>query len=547
MHAFRSALFGFCCAAAASAQLSAPDQQVSYGIPVDLSPADYPNLVDRQQVSLPDFALPDGRRVTLDLQALRILAPGAQLVEVGPAGQTPMADPPVALFRGTVRGEDTRVFLSVSDSAVHGFVRGQQGQFLISSGPPEGPQQTIIFDPATLPAELQAADPFVCAADELMLQRDDIVETRGGLRGGEPCRVADIAIETDHEYQQIWGNSADATSYAVTLMAAISEIYKVDTNMSFQITFLRIWNSSSDPWTENGGTADQLFQFQDYWNLNETGVSRHVAHFLSGRGLGGGVAYGGGACFPEFDYGLSANLGGAFPYPLQLNSELNWDLIVVAHELGHNFGAPHTHDIAIDGCGNGDCTGAENGTLMSYCHLCPGGLANMALQFHPTMLADEILPFMNSGACDLDAFPPTITDDPDDTDVCAGSGFTLTGMATLDGNPTYQWELDGVAIPGATSLSYTVASAAPADAGVYELVVTNDCGSATSAPATVTICAGSPADVTGDCVVDLSDLAQLLANFGMTGATLADGDISGDGNVDLTDLAELLAEFGEGC
>jgi hypothetical protein len=54
-------------------------------------------------------------------------------------------------------------------------------------------------------------------------------------------------------------------------------------------------------------------------------------------------------------------------------------------------------------------------------------------------------------------------------------------------------------------------------------------------------------DLDGDGDVDLSDLAQLLANYGTSeGATYEDGDLDGDGDVDLSDLAELLAHYGEG-
>jgi hypothetical protein len=53
----------------------------------------------------------------------------------------------------------------------------------------------------------------------------------------------------------------------------------------------------------------------------------------------------------------------------------------------------------------------------------------------------------------------------------------------------------------------------------------------------------------GDCDIDLSDLAVLLAHFGATGgATRDDGDVEGaDGDVDLSDLALLLSAFGADC
>jgi parallel beta-helix repeat protein len=57
-----------------------------------------------------------------------------------------------------------------------------------------------------------------------------------------------------------------------------------------------------------------------------------------------------------------------------------------------------------------------------------------------------------------------------------------------------------------------------------------------------------PGDLDGDSDIDLADLAQLLAHYGMTeGATYADGDIDGDGDVDLSDLAALLAVYGTTC
>ncbi len=58
---------------------------------------------------------------------------------------------------------------------------------------------------------------------------------------------------------------------------------------------------------------------------------------------------------------------------------------------------------------------------------------------------------------------------------------------------------------------------------------------------------GCAADFDADGAVTLNDLAIVLANFGDTGATPADGDANGDGLVDLSDLAEVLAQFGLQC
>ena len=54
-------------------------------------------------------------------------------------------------------------------------------------------------------------------------------------------------------------------------------------------------------------------------------------------------------------------------------------------------------------------------------------------------------------------------------------------------------------------------------------------------------------DLNNDGTINLTDLATLLSNFGLDGATRAQGDINGDGSVNLTDLAMLLAVFGSNC
>jgi hypothetical protein len=70
----------------------------------------------------------------------------------------------------------------------------------------------------------------------------------------------------------------------------------------------------------------------------------------------------------------------------------------MAHELGHNFGAIHTHDYCppLDECAGpglfGPCQTqhacTSSGTLMSYCGLCPGGDANVTTFFHEQSKAD---------------------------------------------------------------------------------------------------------------------------------------------------------------
>ena len=82
---------------------------------------------------------------------------------------------------------------------------------------------------------------------------------------------------------------------------------------------------------------------------------------------------------------------------------------------------------------------------------------------------------------------PVITGQPDDVSACLGEPVHFRVTVTGDAPLRYQWRHDGVAIAGATASTYAIDSVALPDAGGYDVVVTNDCGSATSDPATLTI------------------------------------------------------------
>ena len=110
----------------------------------------------------------------------------------------------------------------------------------------------------------------------------------------------------------------------------------------------------------------------------------------------------------------------------------------------------------------------------------------------------------------------------------------------------YQWRKDDEPIPGADGSRYTIASVGWDDAGNYDVIVTDTCGSVVADAATLTVlCVG---DLTGDGVIDLHDLAEFIGNYGIaSGAHYEDGDLDGDGDVDLTDLAILLGVYGTTC
>ena len=67
----------------------------------------------------------------------------------------------------------------------------------------------------------------------------------------------------------------------------------------------------------------------------------------------------------------------------------------------------------------------------------------------------------------------TLTIQPQSDTVSVGSPFTFTAAVAGVPNPTYQWRLNGFDIAGATSLTYSKASATLDDAGMYRLIVSS--------------------------------------------------------------------------
>ncbi|OGY98992.1 MAG: hypothetical protein A2945_04070 [Candidatus Liptonbacteria bacterium RIFCSPLOWO2_01_FULL_52_25] len=97
-----------------------------------------------------------------------------------------------------------------------------------------------------------------------------------------------------------------------------------------------------------------------------------------------------------------------------------------------------------------------------------------------------------------DRVPPSIMTQPASQTVTVGKAATFTVVATGTPPLGYQWQKDGAAIPWATSASYTTPLTTIADTGSqFRVVVSNAAGSATSAPATLTVNAAPvPCEVT---------------------------------------------------
>jgi hypothetical protein len=90
---------------------------------------------------------------------------------------------------------------------------------------------------------------------------------------------------------------------------------------------------------------------------------------------------------------------------------------------------------------------------------------------------------------------PTIDTQPQAAIICASQTASFFVAATGVGTLQYQWRKGGENITGATSSTYTMSSVTAGDAGSYDCVVTDGCGSTTSNAVSLTV--QMPPSITG--------------------------------------------------
>ncbi|MCH8153415.1 MAG: hypothetical protein IH830_13710 [Planctomycetes bacterium] len=330
---------------------------------------------------------PLSAQATVDLEVQRFRVTGADTIFVVGRGGGDDAfdfDPDrITLLRGHVAGyPNSHVFLALSDWGSTGSIDlGEAGRRYVLSPYHEGVDPSGAFQlriwrnphPGGPSPEVP-----LCGVPS-----PGDIELPGGIAGTlsielQVTQQIELAIETDYEFFQLFGDLDTAAAYVVQLYAALSDIFLRDVNTRVKLSFVRLWDTPDDLFNE----PDPLFAFRDYWNKNMTEVHRDVAQFLSGRRdlPYGGVAYLSALCSPNaysvvgYALGFFSNATAAGVY--------QYDLIVTAHELGHNCGTLHTHDYLIDTCNDLDGT-PQRGTIMSYCsQTVSGGNANIDLRFH---------------------------------------------------------------------------------------------------------------------------------------------------------------------
>jgi len=272
------------------------------------------------------------------------------------------------LIEGVICDTNQEVVLALDSDGLHGSISSDDHtDWIVSALNAETSQIDSV--PVRLPGYVETEKTKLVGEkfDQLMQSNRGKRREMQALEAGS----VDIHLHLDIDSDMVteFGSQYAAARYGVELIAVVNREAYVDLGFNLKVVSVNVRSSPLSQVPDASAYLDELEKIPRPSNVN-------LLHSLTTRGIGGGVAYRGGLYSSIYCYGVSGSLGGTFG---------RWDRIVVAHELGHNFGSPHTHDFSppIDTCGTSCPSNPSGGTIMSYCHLCSGGLNNVAMQWAP--------------------------------------------------------------------------------------------------------------------------------------------------------------------
>jgi len=375
---------------------------------------------------------PDGVGIghAVRFKRVDVYAPGARIIAVGPDGEHELPRSARIELIGSDDDGTVRVHLAFDPGFrnIVGSGSAPSGTFAIDARS-DGRGAHLVVRPSAeaLPA---GVTPQVVGEDDglpnpLALPPPPTFGIQATPLTTATPRGATVAVDVDHELlvNRFGGvaaaNQAAATNWIADLFATMNVMYVRDLDVMLQqgTTILRTGATPYAIAADAAANSTDLVNFGGYWQSNYASTPRAFAALLSGRMTSGfsasGIAW-------INSYCRSAGYGGSYSVNKVFTSaQVGVDLSarIVGHELGHNFGAAHTHCTSastgaspvatgtIDQCYKGESgsgcyagpvscptsgPGAPLGSVMSYCNNNSSNGANCGqnvLQFHPVQIA----------------------------------------------------------------------------------------------------------------------------------------------------------------
>jgi len=254
---------------------------------------------------------------------------GKDLVRYQPTQETKM-------YTGINKSTGGQIRLTLSENFAYGFVETGSETYYIEPAVfydrAQNTRSMLVYsnrDVANYPDK-------TCAFDDRIHSGKSPFSSHGHQKNSPNCGIVEYAIACDYSMFEKYGSVQNLINRNLGVMNNVQSNYIgwFSRNYIFEIgeQFL-VTCAGCDPWTSSTNSSTLLNSFSN-WAGNGFSVNHDVASLWTDRNFDGstiGVAWVGAICASQYKYNINQDF----------SANAEFIRVLLAHELGHNFGSSH--------------------------------------------------------------------------------------------------------------------------------------------------------------------------------------------------------------